>query len=1191
MPSQLMRDIAAMPNLFLAWKKVKAYLRRHAWYYDPLETELFECDLENRLHDISHRLLDAAYSPAPARLVPVPKRVDRAKDGTVVGYSDRPLADCANEDQLVWVALINCTADRFEDDFLDADPDSGSNLSYGNRLYRVQARPGAFTFVQTNSKLYRQFFVDYSHFLKRSLAETEMRRLSGPVDLFDLDVKGFYNNIETSRLAELIGMKIQDEDVRSLVERLLLGWELRDTSDNDVRGAGRGIPQGLAASGFLANIYLNPLDHWARGQMGESKARLLYYARYVDDIRVVVRRQGRTSDQPGPVRALQQFVGDLGLQINENKTEKVWSGDKSSQPIREDQLATRVSQVGWRASHLIAQSEAREVFAELETLLYLDFDNVAMRRDSRMRFCANRMAWVDREFHDVDTPFWDQKASRLREWLLDEWRADPSQRTLLVRLVEMTADAEMSRLVQSVLTTLSGLKDPDGGGPLVTWQWYLRTCLYQALHDRCTSRDSTPQFLKGKRLRDAVVADLASGRPWYVRRAAYRLASLWPESGRSTLARAVQADLHASSDALVRTACLNCLYSWLGQSARTRLLERGDADAADVLLFGRQAQRDGLLARDGVRALARVAGGGSRQMARATEVVTGLLAETLLPGDLARLALAGVERARVEVTLRSGQVSDWGPMGKALTSSAWFAELAQARADGFASLAQASLEGRFVDEMALAEMLSGLAAFLGLERPPDRPSAGVLHPGNIHLKCAAEDSDRHYEFRLVPAAQDERYVDPAVLMPEYSAVDHGMCWWHCGFALTAVCAVRGATSPDRDYSMPTKFSAWLSHSNLAKEDVQVSSWTAGLLGDLLSWHVDSRVHLTASVVSERLRTAVGNLRGLRVGRPDGPDAQVTPVRLHSSGCATIRVGLVQVDVAPSDVLSGRFPAQTSERLQNDIRRLVRIALERGEQLRGGGPGRYWDDPPIHLLVLPELSCPRSCLPLLRSWSLKYRMCIAAGLEYEESTDCRLNEMVIFIPVTRNRAGDCRDLVTLRQRKLFPTGEEMRCAQASGLEVAPGLQQFLIEDADIAAWAVVNCYDFTCIELRDKLRGATDLLVVSSLNRDTTTFDLLSEASIRDLHSYLLLANTGSFGGSQILGPFYGEHARCLYKVQGQRLATCEVREIRIGGERGLRQAQIHALRTGQMPAAPGKNEPEFKALPAGYRMSGFRRGG
>jgi hypothetical protein len=157
-----------------------------------------------------------------------------------------------------------------------------------------------------------------------------------------------------------------------------------------------------------------------------------------------------------------------------------------------------------------------------------------------------------------------------------------------------------------------------------------------------------------------------------------------------------------------------------------------------------------------------------------------------------------------------------------------------------------------------------------------------------------------------------------------------------------------------------------------------------------------------------------------------------------------------------------------------------------------------------------------------------------------------------------------------------------------VNVLPGSQQFLIEDGDTAAWAAINCYDFTCIELRDKLRGATDLVVVSSLNHDIATFDLLSEASIRDLHCYLLLANSGRFGGSQILGPYHNEHARRLYRVQGQKLATCEVRELHVHGANGLREMQRIALETGAMPDLSDDSVPHFKALPAGYRMSQFR---
>jgi hypothetical protein len=729
MPSQLLSDVASVPNLFIAWKKCKAYLRQHAWYYDPLEIDLLESDLEGSLRDISRQVLKGTYAPSPSTLVPAPKRIrSEDSDGKILRYFlDRPLADCGFADQVVWVGLVNHLADRFEDAFVSSDPGSVSNASYGNRLFRAIGTGGALAFSRTNSRLYRQYYKDYSNYLKQSLLETERCRSRRPVELFELDIKGFYDNIDSNLLLTLIAEKVHEPDVCALIERLLFCWELRDSQGRDVRQEGKGIPQGLAASGFLSNIYLTPLDLWARGQTCTNGSRLLYYSRYVDDIRVVVARRGRPSAEPRPIEEMRAFVGErLHLSIiNKHKEERqdgwVWKGNPDSEPIREDQLATRVSQVDWMTSHLITPESAREVAGNLETLLYLDFEQVAMRRDSRLRFCVNRLVSSWRQFRDLDPEFWEQKAIRLREWLLSEWRADPSQRTLLLRLLELTPDGSLNTLIRKLLRAIDEMAESDGHGTKYTWQWYLRTCIYQYLHQRLRSAPCDAKgILQHNTLRAAVTKDLAPDRPWYLRRAAYRLASLWAGNTKSRLAERVRKAVQQSADADVRTAQLHCLYSWLPQSSCAKLLGRSDARGVDVLLFGNRLKDGGAITDSSVRALAIAASRGVPEFSRAVEVVTDRIARALRPSQVAQLAVAGVERAKVEISLIRHTSPHWRTAGRELAMTSWFAELSEAATEGFVPLAAPIAAGEFRDELRLTRLLAQLASWLTKQRAPNR---------------------------------------------------------------------------------------------------------------------------------------------------------------------------------------------------------------------------------------------------------------------------------------------------------------------------------------------------------------------------------------------------------------------------------------------------------------------------------------
>lgn len=62
--------------------------------------------------------------------------------------------------------------------------------------------------------------------------------------------------------------------------------------------APKGLPQGMVASGFLANIYMAEFDDFMKQLIGQpiedsSEIRLADYCRYVDDMRLVLVGPGR----------------------------------------------------------------------------------------------------------------------------------------------------------------------------------------------------------------------------------------------------------------------------------------------------------------------------------------------------------------------------------------------------------------------------------------------------------------------------------------------------------------------------------------------------------------------------------------------------------------------------------------------------------------------------------------------------------------------------------------------------------------------------------------------------------------------------------------------------------------------------------------------------------------------------------
>ena len=74
----------------------------------------------------------------------------------------------------------------------------------------------------------------------------------------DADLKSYFDTIPHDRLMTLVGQKVSDGRVLTLIEMFLKQGVLDDLREWTPE---TGSPQGAVISPLLSNIYLNPLDH------------------------------------------------------------------------------------------------------------------------------------------------------------------------------------------------------------------------------------------------------------------------------------------------------------------------------------------------------------------------------------------------------------------------------------------------------------------------------------------------------------------------------------------------------------------------------------------------------------------------------------------------------------------------------------------------------------------------------------------------------------------------------------------------------------------------------------------------------------------------------------------------------------------------------------------------------------------
>ncbi|MBS3176356.1 hypothetical protein J4457_03905 [Candidatus Woesearchaeota archaeon] len=121
--------------------------------------------------------------------------------------------------------------------------------------------------------------------------------------VFKADIKRYFDTVDHNVLMTIINQKIKDDDLLSLVQKILNNFE------NKIPG--KGMPLGNWTSQFFANIYLNELDQFIK-----HKLKAKYYIRYVDDF-VILHKSKKTLQNYQQL--IKEFLRELKLQFHPNK--------------------------------------------------------------------------------------------------------------------------------------------------------------------------------------------------------------------------------------------------------------------------------------------------------------------------------------------------------------------------------------------------------------------------------------------------------------------------------------------------------------------------------------------------------------------------------------------------------------------------------------------------------------------------------------------------------------------------------------------------------------------------------------------------------------------------------------------------------------------------------------------------------
>jgi hypothetical protein len=502
-----------------AWKKANQHIRLTNWYADTFELDRTIIDLETKLAEWRVNYEKKEFLFEQLKLVPAPKTsqwefhevgecgalkligndpadIERLKgishrwqpvgdaDSKVKGL--RPLAHISIAEQTILTSLMMCLANQVETMQGDALTDFNNVheknvVNYGNRLY-CQFSDDKAQFSWGNSTTYSKFYADYRKFLTRTLhfggLASRYKTSSERVYEIHLDLAKFFDLINRDTLIEKIKTLTANDD--PLLARLLLAfkdWQWDKDSpavyeqvcaNKDVPDIPSGIPQGLVAGGFFANIYLLDFDHWFAQQIGQvfkdSSLVLADYCRYVDDMRLIV--VAKNGECQGYVkRFIEKYIGDelakIGLKLNDKKTHvelfKPKNGgissklndiqNKVSGPISLNEIDEHLGHLEGLVTLATQLSEGNDTSENNNPLATIEKPVQDVRGDTLLRFCANKIhtllkqkrSMVAQEVNELGYPIpgsWDYLQEHMARKFIAAWSKDPSLTLLLKKGIE-----------------------------------------------------------------------------------------------------------------------------------------------------------------------------------------------------------------------------------------------------------------------------------------------------------------------------------------------------------------------------------------------------------------------------------------------------------------------------------------------------------------------------------------------------------------------------------------------------------------------------------------------------------------------------------------------------------------------------------------------------------------------------------
>jgi group II intron reverse transcriptase/maturase len=361
-----------------AWRRVKSNKGSGGIDGQTIEQIVYEYGEREFLNELHLELKEKRFHPSPVRRTYIPKGNGK----------QRPLGIPTIKDRVAQMAMKMVIEPIFEAEFQES--------SYGFRPKRNAHQ--AIAKIRKASR--KSFWV------------------------VDVDIKGYFDNINQEKLLTIIEQKISDRRILKLIRKWL---EAGVMEDGHFRDSVTGVPQGGVISPLLSNIYLNVMDTlWLKkfSHLGEL-------IRYADDFVIMCHTKKEALESIKVLKGIMSKL-DLTLSVEKSRLVNIWDNsdgfDFLGHHHRKFPVLNKGGSKVYVMSHIPTKKAMKKMkanikeYTEKRSKLYLDMDELIKGLNRKLQGMKNyylispiAKRWLNRiDWYVLErlTLFWNKKRNK-----------------------------------------------------------------------------------------------------------------------------------------------------------------------------------------------------------------------------------------------------------------------------------------------------------------------------------------------------------------------------------------------------------------------------------------------------------------------------------------------------------------------------------------------------------------------------------------------------------------------------------------------------------------------------------------------------------------------------------------------------------------------------------------------------------